>query len=223
MADHGGACKDVAERANVSTVDITDDIGHIEGMKLHACSFAMALVCLASAARADGEAPLPAPSPPASNVAFEANLVQPFLGITDDKLLITVLGRRGDGFHGDVMLGTYADFAWGPISRPADQYGKVWIIGGRPGYRQYFGYGFFADASLVMAWRHEEHDLHDGGTLDGFYGRLWLDGGWQVDLGPRVFLNLRGGAGVILWRTDRYGSSEKTLQPAGDVDLGVRF
>jgi hypothetical protein len=192
-------------------------------MTLRSFLFAMALLCLPASAQADGDTSAPPPSSPRSNVAFEANLVQPFLGITDDKLLVTVLGRPVDSLHGDLMLGTYTDFAWGPISRPTDQYGKVWILGGRPGYRQYFGYGIFADTSLVIGWRHEEQDVHDGGTLDGFYGRLWLNGGWQVELSANVFVNLRGGAGVILWRTDRYGSTEKTFQPAGDVDLGVRF
>jgi len=155
--------------------------------------------------------------------SLEINLVEPFLGLTDDKLLIPVVRRERSTFRGELMLGTYTDFAWGPISRPADQYGKVWIIGLRPGYREYLACGFFVDTSLVAGWRHEEQNHHNGGTLNGFYGRAWLNAGWQADVTQRTFLNVRGGAGLILWRTDAYGSSEKTWQPAADLDLGVRF
>jgi len=165
----------------------------------------------------------PSDAPASARPSLELNLFGPFLGLTDDKLLIPVVRTRERMFRGELMLGTYTDFAWGPISRPADQYGKVWIIGVRPGYREYLACGFFVDTSLVVGWRHEEQDHHDGGTLNGFYGRLWANAGWQVDLTPNVFANVRGGAGLILWRTDAYGSSERTWQPAADLDLGVRF
>jgi hypothetical protein len=179
-------------------------------------SFLAALSLGASAARAEED---PEPVRP----ALEINVLQPFLGITDDKILLPVARRAQRTFRGELMLGTYTDFAWGPVSRPASSYGKVWIIGVRPGYREYLAYGFFVDASIVVGWRHEEQDIHDGGTLNGFYGRLWANAGWQVDLPRRTFVNLRGGAGVILFRTDRYGSTERLFQPAADIDFGVRF
>jgi hypothetical protein len=155
--------------------------------------------------------------------ALEADLLMPFLGITYAKVLVPVVRARERTFRGELMLGPYTDFAWGPISRPADQYGKVWLLGVRPGYRQYLAYGFFVDTSLVVGWRHEEQDLHGGGTLNGFYGRLWADAGWQVDVTARTFVNARGGVGLILWRTDAYGSTEKRWEPELDVDVGLRF
>jgi hypothetical protein len=181
---------------------------------------AVPAVLLSAAARAD---PAPADAAPAGGPSFEANLVQPFLGIVDDKLLIPVSRADHATFRGELMAGIYTDFAWGPISRPADQYGKVWILGARPGYREYLAHGFFVDSSIVVGWRHEVHDVHDGGTLDGAYGRLWADAGWELALTPRTSLNLRGGLGLIIFRTDRYGSTEKMWQPAGDLDLRVRF
>ena len=149
--------------------------------------------------------------------------MQPFLGIVDDKVLVPV-SRAGAGtFHGELMLGIYTDFAWGPISRPADNYGKVWILGARPGYREYLVDGLFVDTSIVVGLRHEVHDIYDGGTLDGGYGRLWLDGGYELPITEHAALNVRGGIGRILFRTDRYGSTEKPWQPAGDLEIRVRF
>jgi hypothetical protein len=163
------------------------------------------------------------PSRSSIGPSLELALLGPFIGLTEEKVLIPVVRTRDPALRGELMLGTYTDFAWGPISRPADQYGKVWIIGVRPGYRQYLPCGFFVDSSIVLGWRHEELNHHDGGTLNGFYGRLWANAGWQVDVSPRTFFNVRGGAGLILWRTDAYGSSERTWQPSADVNLGVRF
>jgi hypothetical protein len=97
------------------------------------------------------------------------------------------------------------------------------ILALRPGYRQYLVYGFFVDASFVGGWRHEQDNIHDGTTLNGAYGRLWAEAGWQYDFNERAFMNLRGGAGLILFRTDRYGYTERTWQPAADLDLGIRF
>jgi hypothetical protein len=155
--------------------------------------------------------------------AFEVNLVQPFLGITDAKVLVPVARTTSHVFRGELMLGAYTDYAWGPISRPVNDYGKVWLLGVRPGYREYLAYGFFVDASMVVGLRHEEHNTRDDSTLNGFYGRLWANAGWQVDVTERAFLNVRGGAGVIVFRTDKYGSTEKTWQPAADIDVGLRF
>lgn len=175
-------------------------------------------------ARADEVATEPGATPARSvGPSLEVALLGPFIGLTEERVLIPVVRSRDPALRGELMLGTYTDFAWGPISRPADQYGKVWIIGVRPGYRQYLACGFFVDSSIVVGWRHEEQDHHDGGTLNGFYGRLWANAGWQADVTERTFLNVRGGAGLILWRTDAYGHTERTWQPSADVNLGVRF
>jgi hypothetical protein len=181
------------------------------------------LTTVAVASETSAEATTPTPEPARYRPSLEMNVVQPFLGITDAKVLLPIVRTTSPTLRGELMLGTYTDYAWGPISRPVNDYGKVWLVGVRPGYREYLAYGFFVDASLVLGLRHEEHDVHDDSTLNGFYGRLWANAGWQWDITDRFFTNVRGGAGLIVFRTDKYGSSEKTWQPAGDVDVGVRF
>lgn len=192
-------------------------------------SLALGGLLLSSNGAAGADAVPDTPEAPAARASapyrpsFEANLFQPFLGITDAKVLLPIVRRAVSTFRGELMLGAYTDYAWGPISRPADDYGKVWILGARPGYREYLVAGFFVDVSMVVGVRHEERNVRDGTTLNGVYGRVWANAGWQVDVTPRVFLNVRAGAGRIAFRTDRFGGAEKTWQPAADLDVGLRF
>jgi hypothetical protein len=81
----------------------------------------------------------------------------------------------------------------------------------------------FIDASLVIGWRQEEQNLRDGVTLNGFYGRVWIDAGWLADISARSFINLRGSAGLIPWRTDAHGRAEKKVQPEMNIEVGIRF
>lgn len=155
--------------------------------------------------------------------ALELNVLFSFVGIFDLRLLIPVVRPTQRDFRGELLVGAYSDYSWGPLSRPADDYGKVILLAGKIGYRQHFTHGLQADVSTYLGWRHEEKNVHDGGTLDAFIGRLWLFAGWQRDLGPRFYATFRGGLGVHLFRTDRLGEKERTLVPAGDLGLGVRF
>jgi hypothetical protein len=197
-----------------------------------ATPFLLGFLLTATSASADVEVATPPSAAPSHDgavgtyaraPALEVNLFLPFFGIVDDKILIPVFHRDRAAWRGEAMLGVYTDFAWGPLSRKTDGYGKVWLLAAKPGYRQYLAYGFFVDGSVYLGWRHEEHNIYDGGTLNGFVGRLWLDAGWQVDFGPRSFVNVRGGAGLNLFRTDRYGSTERVLLPLGDLNVGLRF
>lgn len=155
--------------------------------------------------------------------AAELNILFAFVGIFDMKLLLPVVRAGERDFRGELIFGAYSDYSWGPLSRPADEYGKVLLLAGRIGYRQNLVHGLHVEASTYLGWRHEEENVHDGSTVDGFVGRLWLYGGWQRDLSPRFYANVRGGLGIHLFRTDHLGHKEKELVPAGDIGLGVRF
>lgn len=178
-------------------------------------------------ASAPSSAPAVAPVAPAEleplRRAVEINLLFGLIGIFDMKLLLPVMRVGQRDFRGELLLGAYSDYSWGPLSRPADDYGKVLILAGRIGYRQHLVRGLHLEASTYLGWRHEEENVHDGSTVDGFVGRLWLYGGWQRDLSPRFYVNVRGGLGIHLFRTDHLGHKERVLVPAGDLGFGARF
>lgn len=157
--------------------------------------------------------------------AFEVNLLWPFFpgGIVDLKAMVPVARRADHVGRGELVLGLHSDFAWGFV-RPTDEYGKVKILASKLGYRQFFAYGVHVDATVNLGWRHEVDNVHDGTTLDSLVARLWLMTGWQVDLAPRVYVNLRGGPGIHLWRTgDPYAHTEDPLAIGADLNLGLRF
>jgi hypothetical protein len=52
---------------------------------------------------------------------------------------------------------------------------------------------------------------------------MWVFAGYQFDFDQRVYVNLRADAGLHLFRTDRFGDTERTFVPAGDGNLGIRF
>lgn len=157
--------------------------------------------------------------------AFEVNVLWPFFpgGIVDLKGLFPVANSDRRDFRGEIIGGLHSDFGWGPVTRPVDKYGKVSILAGKVGYRQFLVYGTHVEASVNLGWRHEEENIYDGGRLDAFIGRLWLFAGYQHEISTRVYVNLRGGGGVHLFRTDRFADTERKFAPAGDVNLGVRF
>lgn len=156
--------------------------------------------------------------------AFEVNVLWPFFpgGQSDLKVLVPVLRAEEKTFGGQALVGLHSDFNWGLI-RPADQYGKVFLLAVKLGWRQFFAFGFHLDVLVHVGWRHEERNVYDGGTLDGLTGRLWALAGWQYEFNSRVYANVRGGGGLHLFRTDRFGDKEKVFAPAGDVNLGFKF
>ncbi len=162
-------------------------------------------------------------APAIATPALEVNLVWPFLGISELKLLFPLVRRAEPTFRGELIAGLVADYGFGPITRPTDKYGKVLLLAGKVGWRQFLALGFHLDVSVNLGWRHEEFNVWDGGTVDGFTGRLWLHGGWQTELTSRVYLNVRGSMGVHLFRTDRFGDKERLLAFGGDLNVGVRF
>jgi len=165
----------------------------------------------------------PAVTPDFSAPSLELNVLFSLLGITDLHLLLPVVRSGQRDFRGELLVGVYSDYSWGPLSRPSDDYGKVVILAAKAGYRQYFAHGLHVEASAYLGWRHEAHNVHDDTTLDAAISRLWLFAGWQRDLGTRFYATLRGGLGIHLFRTDHLGDKERKLVPAGDLGLGVRF
>jgi len=160
------------------------------------------------------------PRPP----AFEVNVLWPFFpgGLTELKVLIPAVNAGQERWRGELVLGLHSDFATRFV-RPDDRYGKVAILAAKLGYRQFLVGGLHLDATVNAGWRHETHNVWDGGTLDAFSARLWLMAGHQQELGGRVYANARAGAGVHLLRTDRFAAKERKLVPAADVNIGFRF
>ena len=150
--------------------------------------------------------------------AFEVNVLWPFFpgGFTDLKLLLPLTATRGD-----VVLGLHSDFGW--RNSREENAGNVAIIAAKIGYRQFIATGFHLDVTVNIGWRQERDNPFDETTLNAFIGRLWAFGGYQHDLSSRWYVNARGGLGVHLWRTDKFGDEERVLVPAGDVNVGVRF
>ncbi len=184
------------------------------------------LVLAVTLMAADVEEQQPQQSPDwRRGVAFEVNVLWPFFpgGLAELKVLVPVV--RGDkrDWRGELVTGLHSDYGWGPITRPADNYGKVFLLAAKLGWRQFLVYGFHVEVALHAGWRHEEKNVHDGTTVDGFTGRLWMMAGWQYELNERVYLNVRGGGGLHLWRSDHLGYTERRFAPAGDINLGIRF
>lgn len=185
----------------------------------------------ADAARAAAAQAAPPASAPwrrfgdfAHGPAFEANLLWPFFpgGLTDLKVVLPALRPTRALLRGEAIVGLHADFGWRNVRDSG--YGQVAILAAKLGWRQFFAYGLHLEATVNLGWRQEKNNPHDGTTLDALVARLWLAAGWQVDLTPRVYLNLRGLLGVHLVRIgDRYADTERPLTGGADLNLGVRF
>ncbi len=180
-------------------------------------AFSFALIS-ATRVCAAGE-PLAAPAAeaiPERHPAFEVNVLWPFLGISEMKAILPVFGDRQ--VRGEVVLGVYLDYAhW--LVRP--NAGPTALVTALTGYRQFFGYGFHAEAVLATGLRHEEHAPNGGATYDDFYLRLWLAAGWQYEF-ARMYVNVRPRLGILIDRAPHY-DLEKKIVPAADVNLGFRF
>jgi hypothetical protein len=157
--------------------------------------------------------------------AFEVNVLWPFFpgGIVDLKTLFPVMRTDQRDFRGELIVGLHSDFGWGPLTRPVEKYGKVSILATKIGYRQFLVHGTHLDVTVNVGWRREENNVYDGGRLDALIGRLWVFAGYQFDFSDKVYANVRGGGGLHLFRTDRFGDTERAFAPAGDANLGLRF
>jgi hypothetical protein len=143
--------------------------------------------------------------------AAEVNVLWPFIGISELKVVIPV----GD-FGGEVIAGTYLDYA--QIVRS----GRAFIIGALPGYRQFLGAGIHVELAATVGVRHETMHPGDGATLDDFYIRAWPGIGYEYAFTPRFYANARARLGVLVYR-QTHQDEEKKLAPAADLNVGVRF
>jgi hypothetical protein len=162
--------------------------------------------------------------PPIASPAFEVNVLWPFFpgGVSELKLLVPVVRPAERDWRGELVLGLHSDFAT-RIVRPSDKYGRVAILAAKIGYRQFLVSGLHLEAAVNAGWRHEEDNVYDGTTIDGFSARLWIMAGYQCDLGQRAYVNIRGGVGPHLFRTGPFASKERKLTGGGDINLGFRF
>jgi hypothetical protein len=181
----------------------------------------LAVISLSTVARAQAEPAVPTQTSPARSTAFEVNVLWPFFpgGVSELKLIVPAVRRTERDWHGDLVLGLHSDFATRFV-RSSDKYGRVSILSAKLGYRQFLLWGLHLEACVNAGWRHEEDNVWDGTTIDGFTARLWLLAGYQHDLGSRAYFNVRGGIGPHLVRTGPFADKERKLTGGGDVNLG---
>ena len=148
--------------------------------------------------------------------AAEFNLLWPFIGISEMKLLLPVVG--GMDQRGEVLFGAYLDYA--QVVRP--DAGKAFILAPIIGYRQFVAYGVHAELAAVAGVRHESHHPGDGATLNDFYVRAFPGVGYQWEGSPRFYFNVRLRLGVLVYR-QTHAAEERKLAPAPDVNVGFRF
>jgi hypothetical protein len=218
------------------TVDIIDDMGHPSGINLVFLARAIPLVAPLLLVSGVASAEPTAPSPPPEKQewsrwgdgprapAFEVNVLWPIFpgGISELKLLLPFVRADRDTLRGEAIVGVHADFAWRIVRE--GNYGKVGFLGLKLGYRQFFAYGFHAEASVNVGWREERDNAYDGTTLESFSARLWLMAGWQIDVTRSFYINLRGGVAPHLFRIgDKYADKERFFTGGGDVNFGFRF
>jgi hypothetical protein len=208
---------------------------------LSSVAVAAALALTTSAAHADDEEQTPPPpaekkvdqaggtacSRPADGdfkrtFGLELNVLWPFFpgGITELRGMIPVLNADKRDWRGELLVGTYADFASRIIRKP--EAGKTAVLAGKIGYRQFFVYGTHVEVSANVGWRHESART-DGNEFDALQARVWLLAGYQHEFSRAIYANVRGGFGVHLYRSDRFESEERIFVPGADVNLGVRF
>jgi hypothetical protein len=183
---------------------------HVVNRKFAAALAATVVAGLApTAARAE-------PSGPAEHdgIAAEVNVLWPFIGISELKLVVPVV--HDPQLRGEVIIGTYLDYA--QIVRD----GRAFIIAALPGYRQFVFHGLHVELAATVGVRHEAMHPPDGATLDDFYIRAWPGIGYEYDVTPRFYANARARLGVLVYR-QTHQDEEKKLAPAGDLNLGVRF
>src|SRR5262252_5252783 len=137
------------------------------------------------AAAAGAEEPSPSPLRPAA----EVNVLWPFIGISELKVLLPLFGNRN--FRGEFLVGAYLDYA--QIVR--EDKGKTFILASMLGYRQFFAYGIHAEVAVDLGLRHETNHPGDGATLNDFYIRTWPMLGYQLEISPTLYVNARGGVG----------------------------
>jgi hypothetical protein len=148
--------------------------------------------------------------------AAEVNLLWPFIGISELKIVVPLFGDRQ--LRGELVTGIYLDYA--QVVRP--DAGKVFIVAPLVGYRQFLTHGLHVEVTINAGIRHEEHHPGDDATLNDLYLRAWPMAGYQLELSSRFYANARAGAGILVYR-QTHEAEEKKVALAADVNLGVRF
>jgi len=162
----------------------------------------------------------PARAPAVMRAAGEVNVAWPFIGVSEFKILVPLFG--GTNLRGELLAGTYADYAQAIGGRPHDA-GKVWILGPLIGYRQFFAYGIHVEVATLVGLRHEDNfEGQAGATLNDFYVRVFPMAGWQWEVSDRFYVNVRAGAAVLIYRQTHEDTETKVL-PVGDLNVGFRF
>jgi hypothetical protein len=157
---------------------------------------------------------------PDHHLAAEVNVLWPFIGISELKIVAPLVGDAR--FRGELVVGTYADYAQILGMRSSDP-GKVWLLASLVGYRQFFTHGIHAELAVIVGVRHEaNYEGEMGVTLNDFYVRAFPMVGWQRDLSPRFYANARVGAGILIYR-QTHEAEEQKVAGAADVNFGARF
>jgi hypothetical protein len=148
-----------------------------------------------------------------SRVAGEVNVLWPLIGISEFKAIVPLGDHRGE-----LVAGIYADYA--QIVRP--NAGKVTLIAAIAGWRQFLYRGLHLELTATIGIRHELDHPGDGMTLNEGYIRAWPMVGYELALSPRMYVNARAGAGVLVYR-ETHWSEETKVVPGVDVNFGVWF
>lgn len=194
--------------------------------KMKKIKIVIAFVCLATLQinAQDSLSILRPQKPVHKQSSIELNIFLPFLGVTDLKFIAPINSNKNSHFKNALILGIFADYSWGKLTRPVNDFGKVRFIGARLGWRQFFWKGVHMDAILNAGQRHEEKNIYDGSTLNSFTSRLWLLGGIQGDINTKVYFNIRAGAGIHIIRYgDAFAYTERKLLPAFEINIGFRL
>jgi hypothetical protein len=173
---------------------------------------AIVTLCVLGASSSVSAGPTSDPRGVESGVAGEVNVLWPLIGISQLKAIIPV------STSGELVTGLYADYA--QIVRP--NAGKVALIAAIAGWRQFLYRGLHAELTATIGVRHEMNHPGDGMTLNDGYVRAWPMLGYQLDISPRIYVNARGGVGVLVYRQSHW-SEERKLAPGADINVGVWF
>lgn len=173
----------------------------------------IALLC-ASTSRAEIATEEPGPGTP--RAAGEVNVLWPFVGISELKALLPMGGSHS--LRSELLVGAYLDYA--QILR--EDKGKTFILALMLGYRQFFTRGLHAELAVDLGLRHETGHPGDGATLNDVYVRAWPMLGYQLEVSPTVYVNARGGGGILVYR-QTHAEEEKKLVPAADINVGFRL
>lgn len=176
----------------------------------------LGLLALGRPCHAEPTSPPARPGPTEHGAAAEVNLLWPFIGISELKVVLPLFGRAAQ--RAEFVTGMYLDYA--QIVRK--NAGKAFIIAPILGYRQFLFDGIHVELALTAGVRHESHHPGDDATLNDWYIRAWPAAGYQLEVSPRFYVNSRARVGLLVYRQTHW-AEEKKVALAGDINFGARF